>query len=523
MNKSISKAWRQYEAGLEYKRRIGLYDTVRRNERYYRGEQWEGEGAGLPRPVFNIIRRIVDYLVCTVASGNVSICFSDENLPVLTDPDTAAALRRAVGMLSANVSYRWERSRMDSLVYRLLCDAALSGDGVVYCWWDSALPTGQAYTGDISTRIIDNVNLFVADVNRADLQSQDYIILSGRDSVANLREEARRAGRREDEIARISADGEYTSGAGELSGYELDDPDSAKATFIIKFWREDGHVVFEKSTRYAVIRRSHTPQTLYPVAYFNWYPTKNSFHGTSPVTSLIPNQKFINRAFAMVMKHMTDTAFSKVLYDKSRIPEWSNEVGEAIAVNGGTNVSDAVKVMGVGQLESGYTQLIELAVSMTRELSGATEAAIGEGSATNTSAILALQEAARIPLEQVRRGYLQCIEDVANIWADMMCAYYTDGRLLPLSSDSSAAADFTLLRRALLRARVEVGEISRYSASGTLTMLNRLLDVGCITPVQYIERLPAGLITDRRELLSQLEGQQSGAVHTEEDGNGRIE
>ena len=67
MNKSISKAWRQYEAGLEYKRRIGLYDTVRRNERYYRGEQWEGEGAGLPRPVFNIIRRIVDYLVCTVA------------------------------------------------------------------------------------------------------------------------------------------------------------------------------------------------------------------------------------------------------------------------------------------------------------------------------------------------------------------------------------------------------------------------------------------------------------------------
>ena len=132
MNKSISKAWRQYEAGLEYKRRIGLYDTVRRNERYYRGEQWEGEGAGLPRPVFNIIRRIVEYLVCTVASGNVSICFSDENLPALTDPDTAAALRRAVGMLSANVSYRWERSRMDSLVYRLLCDAALSGDGVVY-------------------------------------------------------------------------------------------------------------------------------------------------------------------------------------------------------------------------------------------------------------------------------------------------------------------------------------------------------------------------------------------------------
>lgn len=513
MNKSISKAWRQYEAGLEYKRRIGLYDTVRRNERYYRGEQWEGEGDGLPRPVFNIIRRIVDYMVCSVASGDTSICFSDENLPALTDPETAAALRSAIGALSANASYRWEQSHMDSLTYQLLSDAALSGDGVVYCWWDTSRTTGQDYTGDISTRLVDNVDLFVADVNRADLQSQDYIILSGRDSVLRLRAEARRAGQSEEQLARIVADDEHGFGAGELSRYELDAPDCEKATFIIKFWREDGHVVFEKSTRDAVIRRAHTAQTLYPVAYFNWYPTKNSFHGTSPVSSLIPNQKFINRAFAMVMKHMTDTAFSKVLYDKTRIPEWSNEVGEAIAVSGGTNVSDAVQVMGVGQLESGYTQLIELAASMTRELCGVTETAVGEGNATNTSAILALQEAARIPLEQVRRSYFQCLEDVANIWADMMCAYYTDRRLVPLSCDRAEHVDFALLRRALLRARVEVGEAGRYSSSGTLSMLNRLLDAGCITPAQYIERLPAGLITDRRELLSQLEEQSREAAH----------
>ena len=35
------------------------------------------------------------------------------------------------------------------------------------------------------------------------------------------------------------------------------------------------------------------------------------------------------------MKHMIDTAFSKVIYDKTRIPEWTNEVGEAIGVAGG--------------------------------------------------------------------------------------------------------------------------------------------------------------------------------------------
>ncbi len=505
MNRSISKAWRQYEAGLEYKHRIGLYETVRRNERFYRGDQWEGEGGDLPRPVFNIIRRIIDYAVCTVASGNVSVCFSDENLPQLADADTSAALRRAIAELSASASYRWEHASMDSLTYRLLRDAAISGDGVVYCWWDPGKRTGQPLTGDIAVRAIDSVDLFVADVNSTDLQSQDYIIISGRDSVLKLREEARRAGRDEDEVARIVGDGERGLGAGELSDCEQQAPDGEKATFIIKLWREDGHVVFEKSTREAVIKRAHTALTRYPVAYFNWYPTKGCFHGTSPVSALIPNQKFINHAFAMVMKHMTDTAFSKVLYDKNRIPEWSNEIGEAIAVSGGTNVADAVQVMGVGQLESGYTQLIELASSMTRELAGVTDVAVGDGNATNTSAILAMQEAARIPLEQVRRSFYQCIEDLANIWADMMCAYYTDERLVPLPGNTSACIDFTLLRQAALRARVEVGETGRYSGSGTLSMLNRLLDSGCITPVQYIERLPAGLITDRRELLSQLE------------------
>ena len=42
MSTNITKAWQEYEAGKEYKRRIGLYETVRRNERFYRGDQWRG-------------------------------------------------------------------------------------------------------------------------------------------------------------------------------------------------------------------------------------------------------------------------------------------------------------------------------------------------------------------------------------------------------------------------------------------------------------------------------------------------
>ena len=114
-------------------------------------------------------------------------------------------------------------------------------------------------------------------------------------------------------MRKICADNDTAGQSGDLSRYELEGDEEAKATYLVKFWRENGKVVFEKSPRDCSIRRARTDCRLYPVAYMNWIASKNSFHGTSPVTELIPNQKFINRAYAMVMKHMTDTAFSKIV------------------------------------------------------------------------------------------------------------------------------------------------------------------------------------------------------------------
>ena len=69
MKVKTTKAWQQYEAGCDFKRSIGLYERVRENERFLRGDQWYGaQSSDLPRPVFNILRRIVDYMVCTVFS-----------------------------------------------------------------------------------------------------------------------------------------------------------------------------------------------------------------------------------------------------------------------------------------------------------------------------------------------------------------------------------------------------------------------------------------------------------------------
>lgn len=490
MNDSLSKTWLQYEAGKDYKRRIGLYQTVRQNERFYRGDQWHlVESGNLSRPVFNVIKRVVDYLICSVVPESADILYSDENLPYLKNAEKS---NRICKILSGNARYRWEKSKMNAKLYRVASDAAISGDGVLYCYWKNDYTGDGTYTGDIQTDIIDNVNLFVADVNKSDIQTQDYIILSGRASVFSLRKEARENGVPEKELMKIVADKtDEGERAGDYSKYELEGADEEKATYLIKLWREDGKVCFEKSTKNCLINRAKTPCTLYPVAYFNWQGTKNSFHGTSAVSSMITNQKYINRAYAMVMKHMSDTAFSKVIYDKSKIPEWSNEVGEAIAAIGTTNVQDAVSVLGVGKLQENYLDFLDNVIANTKELSGATETALGNVNPQNTSAILAIQAASQIPLKLIRAALYQCIEDLANIWADMTLSYFANDRLVPIMYEGGnyGAESLGDISKFSTKAIVKVSDSGMYSTSVLVSVLDKLFDRGKITVEQYLEKI----------------------------------
>ena len=502
MNFSIEKTWKQYEAGKEHKRRIGLYETVRRNERFYRGDQWQSSAADLPHPVFNLTRRIADYLVCAVAPDRLTITYTDDKLPFIDNSATRSVIQKGLRLLGQNASYRWKQNQMNTLSYRALMDAAISGDGVFYCWWDADHKDGQPFLGDIHTDLVDNVNLFVADVNRADLQSQDYLILSGRATVEALRREAQEAGMSERDAQKIVGDSDQDTVSSDLFATEQDGCE--KATYLICFYREGDEVVFEKSTRNCLIKKVYTGLKYYPVAYFNWHSTKNSFHGSAPVSDLIANQKYINTAYAMAMKHMSDTAFSKIIYDKSRIPEWSNEVGEAIAAMGGGNVADAVSVVGVGSMQDGYLELIANVIDTTKDMMGATDAALGNEEANNTSAILALQKVSQISLLQVKANFCKCIGELATIWADMLCTYCPPERLLAVIGENGICAehiDYELLKQEFLRATAEIDDAGQFTPSAMVTLLDKLLEKGHLNVIQYLESLPTGSIMNREHLI----------------------
>ena len=498
-------AWRQFEAGREYNRRIGLYENYTQCERFYRGDQWKNvPGGALPTPVFNYLRRITDFLVSQISSADVDFTFSDENLPFISDENHRERIKEALTLLNSHSAFRWEKCHMDHLIRRVLLDAALSGDGIFFTYWDPSVRTGQVYTGDFVTTLIDSANLFVSNVNSTDIQSQEYIIVSGRESVSKLKGEAIAAGASREETEKIRPDGDLHYGAGDAAMYENPDVSCEKATYIIKFTRnENGFVQFEKSTKECIIKRVVTGLRLYPVCMFNWIPTKNSYHGTSPIAPLVQNQKYINKAYALLMKHMIDSAFSKVVYDKTRIPEWTNEVGQAIGVAGG-DLTGVAATISPGEMDENYAQIIENVVHHTKESMSATDAALGDTVPTNTSAIIALQEANSISLDPVRSALNKCLEDLAAIWTDFICAYYADGRMVTTRDGETRALDCRLLREELISARVDVGASTRYTKASALTELKNLLDKGHITLNQYLKRLPDGIIPGRDTLISEI-------------------
>lgn len=492
--------WLLYEKGKEFNYSIDLYNKVNTNERFYRGDQWEGiNSGGLPTPVFNIFKRIIGYFTSCVMQTSVKMRYKFA-CPIGDKRSADAAADR----LNRLTELRWEKNKMDDLLARSLTDAAVSGDAVCYTYWDADIKTGQPFTGDIASILVDNTNVFFGDPNSKNVQSQPYILIAGRETVSSLKAQARANGRSEEEIARIQPDDDVNDFSGDMAKHELE---NTKCISLIRLQRgENGNIFYRKSVKNAVIKdETDTRLSLYPIAFYNWTPVKNSWHGQAVATGLIENQIFINKGFAMVMKHMMDTAFSKVVYDSTVLDEWSDRVGEAIAVNG--PVENVAKVISPGQMQSGMLEVLSMAIANTKEFLGATDTALGDVTPTNTSAIIALQNASAVPLENVKRSLYQFVEDIGMIWLNFMFAYYDDRRLVAMSGENGEEyAEFGMsdYRDMLFACKVDVGAGSYWSEISALNTLDNLLSMGRISTVQYLERIPDGLIPDKDRLIKEL-------------------
>ena len=503
MNKT--KAWEQYELGVDYKSRIGLYNTVDLNERFYAGDQWVGiPHEGLPTPVVNFIKYASAWKIAAVTDRRLELNFFAEGEDDGQDIGTYAV------QISEYCGQLWERLKMDYLTKEGLKQAAITGDYIQYFYWDEGLDTGQALTGDINTLLVDNVNYYPGNPNEPDVQKQPYIILVFRELVSRVKEEAKANGIKK--LEDIVADEDWDHTSGDRGKVELED--EGKCNVLLKMYKKKGRVYCEKSLNNMIIQKEKdTKLKRYPISMMNWETRKNSCHGMAEVTGLIPNQVFANKILALSQLNQVQTSFPKVLYDKTRIKQWSNKVAGAIPVNG--DIDSAARYIAPPNMSYDAWRGLDTTINQTMRMMGANDVTLGNiSNPDNTSAFIATRDAAMVPLQSQQERFYSFIEDIGMIWLDFIQNFYKSGRKIPVTKDGKRTFVPIIdeeINKYTMRLKVDVGPSSMWSEIQAIQTLDNLLARGQITFKQYLERIPSGHIPKKEELLSDIERQEKGA------------
>lgn len=608
-----TEAWHLYQLGKDYNNSLvpNQYNLVNTNIEFFAGNQWKGLSdnsamATLPKPVFNIIKRIGSLFVASLTSSSSKVSFeplaNKQEGPEGTSDNQAAI--RAADMATSEVENLFDKFKMDFKIREAMFDGIQTGDYCAHFYWDAnAKPYGGAYgayRGEIAMELVDGVNVMFGNPNTHIVEDQPYILVIGRDTVKNLRHEYKANHKGKDiEEDLIRSDRDYQWQAGSGGKVELGDESkrTGKALFAYMYTKktvevkatnpdgtpkmvnkldkngkpipetlEDGFPVMDingnpvykqeqatelkttvwvsKHTQYVdIIEPTDTGLTYYPIAWGNWERQKNQYHGRALVTGIIPNQIYINSMFALIMRHQQMLGFPKTLYDANVIGQWSNAVGQAIAVYDlppDKRMSDLYGVIQPADMSTQIMRCIEMAMTFTKECLGATDAQLGNVAPDNTSALIALQSSSQVPLENPQACKYEWIEDIGRILLDMMGTYYgerpvvmrktianpmmdpTTGLPSTLEKTDSVVEmyDFGQLKDLWLNVRADVGASTYWSRIAIVQTLDNLKQSGVLDVVDYLERMPDEYIPRKSELIAKLRQQLEGQSEAPEEMGG---
>jgi len=509
---------KEYGKMLAYNQQINLDETVKVNENFFIGKQWEGVQAnGLPQPVFNFLKRVVLFTVASITTDNIKMQAS----PLAVDPNTAA-LKDAAEVVNRDFAQLFEFNDIAAIMREYMRNAAVDGDGCTYTYWDAEMETGQKRKGGIRTEILGNTQVGFGNPSERSVQKQPYILIEKRWMTDELKEYAHE--QKCPDVDNIKPDTENH----DIDDYKRQD---GMTTVILRLWKDKKtRTVWAcECTENVMIRKPwDTKLKRYPVTWLNWDYVRDSYHGAAMVTGLIPNQIYINKMYAMVMISTMTTAFPKVVYDRTRVGKWNNAVGAAIGIQGG-DVNSVAKIMDPAHIDPQINQMIQLVVEQTQTFQGATSVAMGDTRPDNTSAIIALQRAAATPQEITKQNLYRSIEDLGRIYLDFMAANYgTRDVKLALPADVEpeimqfaqiepteeriVAFNYAELRNIPMSLKLDVGASSYWSEQASMQTLDNLLMQNKITLRQYLERLPDGYIPMRQELITEIKSMEQQAM-----------
>ena len=149
---------------------------------------------------------------------------------------------------------------------------------------------------------------------------------------------------------------------------------------------------------------------------------------------------------------------------------------------------------------------------------------------------MVLDTNSRTPLENVRAGLNEWVEDICAVLLDMMGTYYGARPIVrsrtfeePVIDDATGVPlmgqydgqmqiktvsrrvieeyDFSELKHLYFSSRVDVGAGNTYSQAAMMQTLDNLRREGVIEFIDYLERVPDSVVPRRQELIQKLKGE----------------
>ncbi len=450
------------------------------HENFYIGNQWRGVNApDLDKPVLNFIRRVCSFLAAMVTSDEITAFIT----PYVHTPENS----RKADILNIALEKVSEQSKLPVTARKVVLDALVTGDG--YLYWYYADST-------VKSEILKGTNVLFANPYINDIQKQPFILTEQREYLDRVIEMAKEKGQATKDIR---PDDNYMNSVESLP----------MVTLVTKLYRQDGKIWYMQFTRDAVI----TPPvcmgiTMYPVAKFSWDYRKNSYHGVGAVENLIPNQIAVNKLWAMALLHQKTMAFPKIFFDKTKLDTWTNKVGAAIGVIG--NPNDAVATsFRPNDMSEQLMDLVEKTISYTKEFMGANDTSLGNVNPENTSAILAVQRSATIPLENQKQQFAAFLEDCVLIIMDIMKACYGKRYVETAGADGSyhmESFDFSQIDATQLSWLVQADNSTPWSEGVQMQTLENLYAKQILTDAyDYVQAIPATQLKNKQQILKKLQ------------------
>jgi hypothetical protein len=510
MKQDNTTASLRYQRGIDYNNQLDYYGEVSENIDYLADKQWGNDMAkgSMPNPVFNIEKLIQRYKVSSIISPAISAKYSVDAVDEDVVSGEDKILSDMAKLMSNSASVKWEHNKMMSVLRKCVEDAWVTGDMCTHTYWDAGIKTNQGYKGDFLTERISGGNVFFGNPKSNKVSEQPYILILKSENVGKVRARAKSYKLSETDIAKIVPSDNVDIKMGELYGTNIQgssDIDKVCDVYLT-YYIEDGVVYLDEETTSVELKmHKKVKNGQYPISWGNWDEQENSYHGRSESSGLHTTQRFINKMYALCMLWMINNAFGKVVYDENRCSGITNEIGVAIPISG--PVTDVIAQLKSGDFNTAILQVIDTAIEYTKEFCGVSAAALGQGAAYNTSAIVALGKQASVQLEGNQARAFQFVEDIYSIWADFMIEKYGNGRKIPSMEEGKLVYkefDATMRDKMILNTRIDVGATSVWSEVAAIQTLDNMLMNQILTPIQYIERLPNGVLPNRDGLIEEL-------------------